>query len=236
VKVYEIINESFNPQVQDMQKELKAAGEDLGPFGPNNDGIDGWLGPYTMRAAMNQPEIAEKYKSLISSYKPDADADDNQSSEEDPTFEKASAYGDRDGSVVIGDQRRIGGSISWRTNNPGNVMISPIAKKYGAVGQVKASDKEPIAIMPSLGHGLKLQAALWRRPMYNNLTIDAGAQQWATGVKQQGYGSKYARDLASGANATLDTKISDLSDNQLIGLCKAQMKWEGWHTGKVTQA
>lgn len=48
-----------------MQKELKAAGENLGTFGPNKDGLDGRLGPYTRRAASNQPEIASKYKDVL---------------------------------------------------------------------------------------------------------------------------------------------------------------------------
>jgi len=145
-----------------------------------------------------------------------------------------SAHVENDGSVIIGNQKRSGGTISWRCNNPGNVMYGSFAKSHGALGSAKAGDTEPVAIMPSLDHGLRMQMALWRKPMYNNLTIDKGCQQWAVAVKKQGRGSQYARDLAAGAGATIDTKVSDLSDDQLKGMVKAQMKWEGFKPGTVT--
>jgi hypothetical protein len=145
-----------------------------------------------------------------------------------------SAHVEKDGSVIIGNQKRSGGTISWRCNNPGNVMYGSFAKGFGALGSAKAGDTEPVAIMPTLDHGLRMQMALWRKPMYNNLTIDKGCQQWAVAVKKQGRGSQYARDLAAGAGATIDTKVSDLSDDQLKGMVKAQMKWEGFKPGTVT--
>jgi len=63
----------FNPRPQivgdkdvfAMQQELKAKGENLGTFGPNHDGLDGLLGPYTRHAADHQPEIAAKYKTVL---------------------------------------------------------------------------------------------------------------------------------------------------------------------------
>lgn len=65
MKVLDIITEAFDQQVLTMQKELKAQGADLGTFGPNKDGLDGRLGPYTRRAADKHPEIAAKYKDVL---------------------------------------------------------------------------------------------------------------------------------------------------------------------------
>lgn len=59
------LSEAFDQQVLTMQKELKAAGSNLGTFGPNKDGLDGRLGPYTRRAAEAHPEIAAKYKDVL---------------------------------------------------------------------------------------------------------------------------------------------------------------------------
>ena len=59
------LSEAFDQQVLTMQKELKAKGADLGTFGPNKDGLDGRLGPYTRRAAEKFPEIAAKYKDVL---------------------------------------------------------------------------------------------------------------------------------------------------------------------------
>jgi hypothetical protein len=63
---FKIINEAFDSQVLAMQKELKAAGANLGTFGPQGDGLDGRLGPYTRRAAEAHPAIAAKYTAVLS--------------------------------------------------------------------------------------------------------------------------------------------------------------------------
>jgi hypothetical protein len=71
-----------------MQKELKAVGANLGKYGPNQDGLDGRLGPYTRRAAEAHPEIAAKYKEALS--RPDSvDAQKiDVSTIQDPDFKK----------------------------------------------------------------------------------------------------------------------------------------------------
>ena len=66
MKVYEILSEAVDKDVMQLQRELKAYGENLGNFGPNQDGIDGRLGPFTRRAADHQPEISAKYKDVLS--------------------------------------------------------------------------------------------------------------------------------------------------------------------------
>jgi hypothetical protein len=145
--------------------------------------------------------------------------------------------------IKIGNERRIGGSLAWRTNNPGNVSWSGIAKQYGAIGAYRnpnGPDEQQrgsgIAIMPTEQAGIELKKALWRRPMYMNKTIDGAIQQWAEGAKKQGYGSNYARDMASAAGATLDTMVSSLTDRQLQSMIIAQRRWEGWKPGKIVSA
>jgi hypothetical protein len=150
-----------------------------------------------------------------------------------PSNAKASVG--KDGSVIIGNQKRTGGTISWRCNNPGNVMYGAFAKSHGALGSAKAGDTEPVAIMPTLDHGIKMQMALWRRPMYNNGTIDQGMRKWATGVGSKKETSPYTIDLAKAAGASINTKVSDLSDSQLKQMVIKQAKWEGFKTGTVTQ-
>ena len=59
------LTEAVDKDVMQLQAELKAKGADLGTFGPNADGIDGRLGPYTRRAAEKFPEIATKYKATL---------------------------------------------------------------------------------------------------------------------------------------------------------------------------
>jgi hypothetical protein len=136
--------------------------------------------------------------------------------------------------VVINGEKRTGGTISWRTNNPGNNVYSDLAKKYGAIGSVLAKDGEPVAIFPTLDQGLNMQMAQWRRPFYNNLSIGAGVHQW-TG-KNQPPNSPYATSLAQAAGATIDTLVSSLSDAQLKAMVAKQAHWEGYKPGKITKA
>ena len=141
--------------------------------------------------------------------------------------------------VRIGNEIRRGGTVSWRTNNPGNVSYGGLSKKYGAIGAWKKMDGDAqqkstgIAIMPSLDDGDQLKMGLWRRPMYIGKTIDQGVQQW-TGTL--GPGSGYAKDLARAAGATMDTVIGQLTDSQLLSMITKQRVWEGFKPGKIVQA
>lgn len=65
MRIYEILSESVDKDVMDLQRELKAKGANLGSFGPKGDGVDGRLGKYTRRAADQFPEIADKYKDVL---------------------------------------------------------------------------------------------------------------------------------------------------------------------------
>jgi flagellar hook-basal body complex protein FliE len=155
---------------------------------------------------------------------------------------KASPVGEvQEGAEVrIGNEIRKGGTVSWRTNNPGNISYVDLAKKYGAIGAWKnpKGDEQQrtkgIAIFPNIEAGNKLKMDLWRRPLYIDKTIDQGVQQW-TG-NYQGPGSTYAKDLAKAAGATLETRIRDLTDSQLLGMTEKQKVWEGFKVGEVLKA
>ena len=59
------ITEAVDTDITKLQIELKAAGADLGRFGPKGDGIDGKMGPFTQRALLKFPKIAAKYKDNV---------------------------------------------------------------------------------------------------------------------------------------------------------------------------
>jgi len=59
------ITEAVDTDITKLQIELKAAGADLGRFGPKGDGIDGKMGPFTQRALLKFPKIAAKYKDTV---------------------------------------------------------------------------------------------------------------------------------------------------------------------------
>jgi len=88
MKIYEILKEAVDKDVMALQRELKAVGANLGTFGPKGDGIDGRLGKYTRRAAEAHPDIAAKYKDVLS--RPDSvDAQKiDTTTIQDPDFKK----------------------------------------------------------------------------------------------------------------------------------------------------
>jgi len=65
MRVYEILREAVDKDVMALQTALKAAGADLGNFGPKGDGVDGRLGSYTRRAAEKFPNIAADFKDVL---------------------------------------------------------------------------------------------------------------------------------------------------------------------------
>jgi AraC-like DNA-binding protein len=88
MKIYEILKEAVDKDVMALQRELKAVGANLGTFGLKGDGIDGRLGKYTRRAAEAHPDIAAKYKDVLS--RPDSvDAQKvDTTTIQDPDFKK----------------------------------------------------------------------------------------------------------------------------------------------------
>ena len=83
---FNIIKEGFDLGVLKLQKELKAAGADLGDYGPNKDGLDGMMGPYTRRAAEKFPDIAAKYKDVLDKPNDTNAAKINVDAIQDPDF------------------------------------------------------------------------------------------------------------------------------------------------------
>jgi hypothetical protein len=121
-----------------MQRELKAAGANLGTFGPKGDGIDGRLGKYTRRAASAHPEIASKYTSVLA--RPDSvDAQKiDTTTIQDPDFKKklekvATALGVRSSDLIAIMKQESG--INPQARNPS-----------GATGLIQFMPKTAIAL------------------------------------------------------------------------------------------
>jgi peptidoglycan hydrolase-like protein with peptidoglycan-binding domain len=75
MRAKEFISESINKDVISMQRELKAAGADLGSYGPAKDGVDGRMGAKTQAAMQRFPDIAGKYKSAVARVPQASDAE-----------------------------------------------------------------------------------------------------------------------------------------------------------------
>lgn len=143
--------------------------------------------------------------------------------------------------VRIGNTIRKGGTVSWRTQNPGNISYAEITKKHGALLPFinPNGDKQQrtvgIAVMPTLEAGENAQMELWRRPFYNNRSIASAVKMWVEGKEfQDGEQPKnYAIDLAKAAGVDVFSLVKDLDDLQLRSLVQKQKHWEGYRPGTV---
>lgn len=127
---FKIIKEALDLGVAQLQKELKAKGADLGDYGPNKDGIDGMMGPYTRRAAEKHPEIAAKYKDVLDKPNDASAAKIDTAAIQDPDFKKKLA--------------KVAGALGVDTNSLLAIMkqesgVNPQAvnKSSGATGLIQ---------------------------------------------------------------------------------------------------
>ena len=75
MRAKDFLSEAINKDVIRLQRELKAAGADLGRYGPAKDGIDGRMGPKTRAAMQKFPEIAVKHKQSVANVPHASDAE-----------------------------------------------------------------------------------------------------------------------------------------------------------------
>lgn len=125
-------NPLFNPEVLQLQKELKAKGADLGSYGPNKDGIDGIMGPFTRRAAAQHSDIAKKYSSVIDKPSPSSrSAKVDTSTIQDPDFNRklgkvAEALGISADDLFKIIKFETAGTFSPKSQDPSGVSIGLI--------------------------------------------------------------------------------------------------------------
>ena len=125
--------------------------------------------------------------------------------------------------VTKGIGNKIGGSISWRHNNPGNIKFGGFARKYGAIQGQSATDGGHFAIFPDIETGRQAMQDLLQGPTYSNLTLEQAMRRWSG----NGYGAEVWNKAY--ATNTMDTITGPQFDN----LMEAMIKREGWKEGTM---
>lgn len=131
-------------------------------------------------------------------------------------------YGEQNTSNFSRIGFKEGGTLSWRSNNPGNIKFGDFAKKYGAVQGAKGKDGGYFAIFPDEATGKQAMMDLLKQPSYQNLSVDAAMKRWSN----SGYGAEIYKGGTS-------LPMSKLSEQQLSELAGAMIKREGWKEGKT---
>jgi len=119
-----------------------------------------------------------------------------------------------------------GGSLSWRSNNPGNIKFGDFTKKYGATQGPQASDGGYYSIFPDEETGRQAMKDLLLSSRYQKLTVEKAMRLWSNNA----YGAEvFNKDYAT---MPLSTVTSQMIDKLVDGMIKR----EGWKEGTaVTQ-
>jgi hypothetical protein len=141
----------------------------------------------------------------------------------------ASLTREQQDAVMIEQRKREGfypgkdgkpGSLSYDLNNPGNMLYTDFAARYGGMpdttGRGTGDVKGKFARFPTLQQGVEAQRALWLSPKYANLPLDQAINRWTTG-KIEGTGDpgvenyKASVIAAAGGTYTPGTSLASAS-------------------------
>ncbi|MCK6880499.1 TIGR02594 family protein [Enterobacter cloacae] len=130
-----------------------------------------------------------------------------------------------------GDGTRLlktAGTLSWRFNNPGNIIALPDANKQKGrigAGTVYNPKKNTFVIFSSIEVGEREKCALLKRK-YRDYTISDMMSQYAPETAGNDPVA-YANFISSESGVAKDKKISDLNDNEFDKVVDAISKKEG---------
>lgn len=122
--------------------------------------------------------------------------------------------------------RRIGGSIAWRNNNPGNLVYGDFARKNGAIGK-----GGKFATFPDYETGRAALTSLLLSDKYCNLTIARAVSKYAP--PKENNVSLYRRRLRQLTGLPLNTRLVNLTTKQLDKVTDAICEIEGWNEGRI---
>jgi RHS repeat-associated protein len=142
------------------------------------------------------------------------------------------SIGKQDGKkyVAYEGEIKLGGSLAWRNNNPGNIIAGKWARDNGAIG---ANGR--FAVFPDKETGFKAIISLLSSKQYNHLTIIDAINKYAPATDNNDP-IAYANSIANKTGLSIDTKIKDLSNAELTKVANVIEKIEGSIKGQTYTA
>jgi hypothetical protein len=126
---------------------------------------------------------------------------------------------------------RIGGTVAWRTNNPGNINIGHNARSAGAISLYPDAPNN-FAIFPDEQAGINGLSEVLKNA-YAKSTIAATMQSYAPAKDSTNNPEEYALLAAQAVGVAEDTKVGDLNDVQFAALVQAIVKQEHSVPGQI---
>lgn len=122
----------------------------------------------------------------------------------------------------------VGGSLTWRANNPGALRHSDFTRRMGAIGKTTNG----FAIFPNPEVGRRANVALLKTEKYQNKTLAQAINTYAPSSDGNNPTS-YAARLARAIGVTTDTYLRNMSDIQIERMVEGIRRIEGWRAGTV---
>lgn len=124
---------------------------------------------------------------------------------------------------------RIGGTVSWRCNNPGNLKYGKFSKNFDAIGK----DHIGHAVFPTLNHGKDAQYNLLfsQNSRYYNMSLIDAINRYAPSYDSNNP-DKYCNYLCKKANVDRDDILGNLSEKQKEYIIEYMTIYEGYKEGK----
>ena len=141
-----------------------------------------------------------------------------------PGKNKSVFYIDSDGNTTI----LKGGSMNWRTHNPGSIRSYPFARKMGSIGEYNG-----FAIFPDYTTGKNALAALLKSPKYASKSLKVMLNRFAPPSENNTF--HYQELLEKITGIDINTKISDLQDEDFNKVLLAIERIEGFKKGSIHQ-
>ena len=123
--------------------------------------------------------------------------------------------------------RRSGGTRAWRNNNPGCLRYSEFTVTQGAIGHAGG-----FAVFPDDSTGMQAICALLKSDSYRDLTISQAIFKYAP--PHENDTENYNASLWKITGLNTATKLSALTDEQIMRVARAIRVVEGWAPGRET--
>jgi RHS repeat-associated protein len=140
------------------------------------------------------------------------------------------AYGQGRDVIIVysggNSEHRSGGTRSWRNNNPGNIRYGPFAQQNGAIGEAGG-----FAVFPDANSGDAAQVTRLSTGQWPDMSLNEMIATWAP--PSENNTAKYQNYVQTATGIGGDTRMGDLSRDQLSSIAGAMKRHEGWRAGTV---
>lgn len=122
---------------------------------------------------------------------------------------------------------RIGGTLAWRSNNPGCLRDSDLTRTGGSIGSVRN-----FAVFPTEAAGMAAIQALLRTNEYKKLTLAQAFGRYAP--PDENDTQAYRQKVTILTGLPMSKYVRELSEDQLQRVANAIRRIEGWRPGSET--